>query len=186
MPRVVYGVMTFHPTHDITVPDPMLTVTQSVPNACNQCHLDRSVNWSIAESKRLWPLRFSEAQLSKDEQFDLPEGPRALFAGDALMRALAADLLSGNGPMKVEANWATPYLVEALADNYPIVRFFAANGLSKQPWNVIKPDYLASMLVCGTGNGSTESHVAKRSSDINSRRCGCLTARILGGRCLAL
>jgi hypothetical protein len=30
-----------------------------------------------------------------------------------------------------------------LADNYPIVRFFAANGLAKAPWQVVKPDYLA-------------------------------------------
>ncbi len=47
MPRVVYGIMSIHPTHDITVPDPQLTFAQLVPNACNQCHLDRSVNWAV-------------------------------------------------------------------------------------------------------------------------------------------
>src|SRR5215510_12863669 len=98
MPKVVYGIMSFHPTHDITVPDPTLTVSNAVPNACNQCHLDRGVNWSITESKQLWPSRFGSAQVSNDNQFDLPEGPRALFAGDALTRALAANLLGGGGP----------------------------------------------------------------------------------------
>jgi len=147
MPRVVYGVMSFHPTHDITIPQPELTANQAVPNACNQCHLERSVNWSIAETRRLWPNRHFTEQTNKDDQFDLPEGPRALFAGDALARALAADLLSGNGPLKPDPEWAAPFLVEALADDYPIVRFFAANGLSKQPWVVVRPDYLANASV---------------------------------------
>jgi len=142
MPRVVYGVMTFHPTHDITIPDPQLTVAQAAPNACNVCHLKESVNWSIREVRRLWPARFGNAQPSDDSQFDLPEGPRELFAGDALTRALAADLLSGNGPGKPDPLWGAPYLVEAMGDTYPIVRFFASNGLSRGPWKGDKPDYL--------------------------------------------
>jgi hypothetical protein len=116
-----------------------------VPNACNQCHLDRGVNWSIEQAKKLWPERFRDTQRSSDEQFDLPEGPRALFAGDALTRALAAELLGGGGPVKPDPLWASPFLVEALADKYPIVRFFAANGLTRTgvPWSMSKPDYLA-------------------------------------------
>jgi predicted CXXCH cytochrome family protein len=146
MPRVVYGIMAFHPTHDITVPDPQLTAGAGVPNACNQCHLDRSVNWSITQVKKIWPEHFAQTQLSTDEQFDLPEGPRALFAGDALTRALAADWMSGNGPAKPDPRWASPFLVEAFADKYPIVRFFAANGLTRPgvPWTGAKPDYLAA------------------------------------------
>jgi hypothetical protein len=146
MPRVVYGIMTFHPTHEITVPDPQLTVNAGLPNACNQCHLDRGVNWSIAQTKRLWPERFASAELSRDEQFNLPEGPRALFAGDALTRALAADLLGGGGPLKPDPLWAGPFLVEAFTDRYPIVRFFAANGLTRSgvPWKTAKANYLAT------------------------------------------
>jgi len=148
MPRVVYGVMAFHRTHDITVPDPSLTVAQSVPNACNQCHLDKSVNWAISASKRIWPQRFTAAQPGQDEIFNQPEALRMLFAGDALTRAMAAEALGGGGPARPDPNWATPYLIEAFDDNYPIVRFFAANGLvTLNPLGrqgLTKPDYLAS------------------------------------------
>jgi predicted CXXCH cytochrome family protein len=147
MPRVVYGVMAIHPTHDITVPDARMTVSLSVPNACNQCHLDRSVNWSIKESERLWPRYFAGSQQSSDPQFDVPEGARALFAGDALTRALAAEALGGAGPAQPDPQWAGPLLAEALADNYPIVRFFAANGLARGGWRLPKPDYLATAEV---------------------------------------
>lgn len=144
MPRVVYGVMAFHRSHDITVPDASLTASQLVPNACNQCHLDKSVNWAIAESKRLWPRRFGNSQLSSDGIFNQPEGLRALFAGDALTRAMAAEALSGGGVMKPDANWAAPFLLEAFNDNYPIVRFFAGNGLALTGQKLSKPDYLAT------------------------------------------
>lgn len=144
MPRAVYGVMTFHPTHDISVPQPQLTAAQGVPNACNLCHLDKSVNWAIRESQRLWPDRYGATQPSGDAQFEMAEGPRMLFAGDALTRALAAEALGGDGMMKPEPQWAAPYLVEAFADNYPIVRYFAANGLAAGPWKIPKPDYLAA------------------------------------------
>ncbi|HKP84817.1 MAG TPA: cytochrome c3 family protein [Blastocatellia bacterium] len=142
-PRVVYGVMAIHPTHDITIPSPQLTAA-GIPNACNQCHLDRSVNWAINESKRLWPERYRSASLINDAQYDLPEGPRSLFAGDALARALAAEAMGGGGPAKPDPQWAGPYLVEAFNDNYPVVRFFAANALASGPWKYPKPDYLGT------------------------------------------
>ena len=147
MPRVVYGVMSIHPTHDITVPNPELTATQAVPNACNQCHLDKSVNWAITESKRLWTKRYAAAQVSQDKQFDIAEGVRALFAGDALTRAITAEAMSGNGVSQPDSRWAMPYLLAAFEDNYPIVRFFAANGLAKSNARLTKPDYLASPTV---------------------------------------
>ncbi|MFP5263946.1 MAG: multiheme c-type cytochrome [Blastocatellia bacterium] len=144
MPRVVYGVMSVHPTHEITIPAPQLTASDSIPNACNQCHLDKSVNWAIGESKRLWPEKYGAVAVSGDHQFDLPEGPRALFAGDALARALAAEAMGGGGPVAPDARWALPYLIEAFSDNYPVVRFFAANGLAAAKRGLAKPDYLAT------------------------------------------
>lgn len=140
MPEVVYGVQSIHKTHLIANPDPELTASKSVPNACNQCHVDRSVNWAIQQTKSLWPEKYGALQTAADKQFDLPEGARSLFAGDALMRALAADAIWKHA----DQNWAAPLLAEAFSgDNYPVVRYFAANGLASYNWGIPKPDYLA-------------------------------------------
>ena len=44
MPKIVYGIMSAHRTHDITNPRPDETVRFGKPNACNQCHHDWSAN----------------------------------------------------------------------------------------------------------------------------------------------
>jgi hypothetical protein len=137
MPAIVYGIMSAHRTHDITNPRPDETVRFNKPNACNQCHLDWSVNRAIAESKRLWPNAFGESR-NGDERFDQPEGQRALFAGDAIMRALTA------AAMMPATDATAPLLLEAMQDRYPIVRYFAANALAAQHTELPKPDYLAS------------------------------------------
>jgi predicted CXXCH cytochrome family protein len=178
MPRVVYGVMTFHPTHDISNPQPQLTATASVPNACNLCHLDRSVNWAIRESKRLWPDWYRAVEPSPDAQFEMAEGPRMLFAGDALTRALAAEAMGGDGMMKPDPQWAGPFLVEAFGDNYPIVRFFSANGLAAGPWKLPKPDYLAAAAARqstldrwhGLFDVPTGQRVAQFAAELRARR----------------
>src|SRR5262249_21840919 len=112
------------------------TVQFDKPNACNQCHLDWSVNRAIAASQRLWPNAFKESKPG-DKRFDEPEGQRALFAGDAVMRALTAAAMTPANDMNA------PLLLEAMQDRYPIVRYFAANALAAQYPAMPKPDYLA-------------------------------------------
>jgi hypothetical protein len=136
MPSIVYGVMSAHRTHDITIPRPDETVRFNKPNACNQCHLDWSVNRAITASKRLWPNAFIESKVG-DNRFDEPEAERALFGGDAVMRALTAAAMTPASDMNA------PLLLEAMQDRYPIVRYFAANALAAGYPAMPKPDYLA-------------------------------------------
>ena len=136
MPKIVYGIMAAHRTHDITNPRPDETVRFGKPNACNQCHLDWSVNRAIAETQRLWPNAFTGSKTG-DQRFDEPEGQRSLFAGDAVMRALTA------AAMTPATDATAPLLLEAMQDRYPIVRYFAANALARSYPALPKPDYLA-------------------------------------------
>lgn len=140
MPEVVYGIQTFHKTHKITVPDPQLTIDKNVPNACNQCHVDKSANWIVDQAKTLWPDRYKDLRRSADPQFDIAEAIRGLFAGDALTRAMMADALTKHSDL----SWSAPFLIESFADdNYPVVRYFTANGLVATHASIAKPDYLA-------------------------------------------
>ena len=151
MPSIVYGVMSAHRTHDITNPRPDETVRFNKPNACNQCHLDWSVNRAIAESQRLWPSAFAGSKTG-DQRFDEPEGKRALLAGDAVMRALTAAAMAP----ATDAN--APLLLEAMQDRYPIVRYFAANALAAGYPALPKPDYLASAQTRDAALESWYSH----------------------------
>lgn len=64
MPEIAYGHLRFQRTHEISVPDPALTAEKNVPNACNLCHTDQSVNWAITSSKKFWSERFQNAPIS--------------------------------------------------------------------------------------------------------------------------
>ncbi|MGV3658862.1 MAG: tetratricopeptide repeat protein [Prosthecobacter sp.] len=54
MPQTVY--MQRHPRHDhgFTIPDPLLTKQFGVPNACNKCHTDKDVDWTLAVTEKWW------------------------------------------------------------------------------------------------------------------------------------
>ena len=141
MPEVVYGVQSIHKTHLVTIPDPSMTAQKAVPNACSQCHVDRSVNWAVEQARSMWPSRFGSTTVSQDAQYNVAEGVRGLFAGDALTRALMADALIKHA----DPRWAEPFLIEAFSgENYPVVRYFAADGLAGIDGSIPKPDYLGS------------------------------------------
>jgi len=143
MPKVTFGVMDAHRTHDISIPRPGDTFVLGKPNACNQCHLDKSVNWAIRESSRLWP-KSSAIGMVGPGQFNEPEAARAIAAGDALVRGLTARALGGMNTNEASIDFAGPLLMQAMRDRYPIVRYFAANGLAAVDPKLPKPDYLAA------------------------------------------
>lgn len=120
MPKIVYGVMTVHRSHDIERPAPLEHAAQNRPDACTQCHLDKSAAW---------------AQAAMDGQTtdvaDAPEWLNQLLGGDPVQRAIAAHDAgqSGLGVAKANRPWLIPPLLHALRDDYPAVRRFAYKSL---------------------------------------------------------
>ena len=107
-PEIVYSRTRFVRTHEISVPNPVLTVEKQIPNACNLCHTDKSVNWAIASSAKLWSERFRDVKTSPDKQFNQPEGWRNLLSNDPLTRVLATDSLRKNSDLIRSA----PFFIE--------------------------------------------------------------------------
>lgn len=51
MPAKAFMVRDFRRDHGFTIPDPVLTKEWNIPNACNTCHQNRSVDWAIQHTK---------------------------------------------------------------------------------------------------------------------------------------
>ena len=56
MPRIVQGLDAVIRTHRISSPSDATMLEQAAPNACNLCHLDKSIAWTLAELQRGWAV----------------------------------------------------------------------------------------------------------------------------------
>ena len=128
MPPVVYGILTWHPTHRISSPDP--AAAPGTPDACTLCHSGRSRAWASASIARLWPNARDRSRPAFDPARDpAPELVSALFTGDAVYRALAASRLGAPSPDTEVSARVVPLLAELLVDPYPNVRRLAREAI---------------------------------------------------------
>jgi predicted CXXCH cytochrome family protein len=148
MPYTVYGLLKGIRNHRIDSPQVNAAQTSgnARPNACNLCHVDRSLAWT-AQQLASWygkPLPDGLASGAAPARDDTPAAITWLLSGDAVLRALAAWQFGWQAARQpTAASAAVPYLVTALDDPYAAVRYVAGHALQK-----IVPgidfDYLAS------------------------------------------
>ena len=126
MPKMVYGVMAIHRSHNIERPDPVGHAQQERPDACTSCHLDRSAAWAGA-AIQAWQ---AGTQLPAADDLP-PQWLNELLGGDPVQRSIAAERAGQPSilPAAEQRLWLVPPLLSALADDYPAVRRFAANAL---------------------------------------------------------
>jgi len=157
MPHTTWGLLKAIRSHQIESPSVATTLATGRPDACNLCHLDRTLSWS-AEHLRAW--YGTPMPALGDDDRKLAAAVRWLVAGDAGQRALvawsmgwaparaasggAARTASGAAPAaSAEATraasadtarsndaWMIPLLASALDDPYDAVRFVAARTLA--------------------------------------------------------
>lgn len=131
MPRIVYGVLDVHLSHRIEIPDPARAAAAGRPDACTGCHVAETAAWAASAARRLWGGdRFSGPPV-------VPGGssPReAMFAGDPVARAVAADAL-GRAPLLAGGDdraGRLSLLAEVMArDRFPAVRHLAWRSLRR-------------------------------------------------------
>lgn len=114
MPELVYGVMSIHPSHLIRNPDPGRTLRYNMPNACNLCHVEESVNWAVQGMEQL----FQHDGEPGDAAFDAPELVRGFAQGDAVYRVILLNVMNKRGLRHP--------LIESMAaaDRFGVVRRF--------------------------------------------------------------
>jgi len=131
MPYTSYGLLKTVRSHTISSP----TVTESTalgrPNACNLCHLDKTLDWT---ADRLLEWYDTPVPALSDDEQTVAASLLWILKGDAGLRALAAQSM-GWAPAQAASgtSWMVPYLGEALGDGYDAVRFIAARALRSLP-----------------------------------------------------
>ncbi|MBK7974670.1 MAG: hypothetical protein IPK07_15800 [Deltaproteobacteria bacterium] len=133
MPRAVYGILAIHRSHHIENPDPARDAESGRPNACTNCHLDRSAAWAAEATRKWWGEKYRLPGGRADGgPLEAPSLVSELLGRDPVPRAVAARMAGRrDSPLNVEARAAfvVPLLLEALRDDYPTIRFLARQSL---------------------------------------------------------
>jgi predicted CXXCH cytochrome family protein len=140
MPYTIYGLLRAIRNHRIDSPKVTgRTGSDERPNACNLCHVDKSLAWT-ARALEQW-YRHPAPQMLAD---DTPATVTWLLSGDAILRAIAAWQFGWDGARRAApVERFVPYLVAALDDPYAAVRYVAGHALKKLD-PATEFDYLAS------------------------------------------
>jgi predicted CXXCH cytochrome family protein len=131
MPPMTFGIATIHPSHRITSPDPSRAWLHEMPEACTLCHANRTAAWAAAELARR-SGHGDAPQPSRAPEFAIAEDVRALFRGDVVQRAVAANALGLERSYTSDPAarlWAAPFLLLAMEDRYGAVRHLAHRSL---------------------------------------------------------
>lgn len=119
MPFTTYGLTKAIRSHTITSPAVATTVATGRPNACNLCHLDRSLGWT-ADRLSDWYGQ-ERPDLDADDE-EVSAAVVDALAGDAGQRALVAWALGWEPAREVSGTGWMPYLVSTLlVDAYDAV-----------------------------------------------------------------
>ena len=148
MPSRTYMVIDRRHDHSFRVPRPDLTVKLGTPNACNDCHTDKTPDWG-AEAIQNWfgPARIGFKKYAEAFHADWTDQPDA----ESLLAAAVKD---NNTPAFVRASvltelasYVSPSNVDlaksGLADPDPMVRIGALDMLQNVPpaqiWKLVSP-----------------------------------------------
>lgn len=148
MPNRTYMVVDPRRDHSFRIPRPDLTLTTGSPNACNDCHEDRTAEWAVAaiddwfESPRR-PQHFAGALSAFRQQEDDAFIRLAALIRDPdappIARATAGEHLASFGAQSGSA------LRSGLLSKEPLVQAYASNSAAILPTEV-RVDWLQRQL----------------------------------------
>jgi len=137
MSKTAYMQTDWRADHGFHSPDPLMTKELGIPNACNKCHNDQSVDWAVEHSERWYGKALAKSRqrararaITKAYDFD-PAGLHDLIsladeedipAWQATYAGLLADYLPNSQ--------AEAHLRKLLDHEDPMVRIRATEGLA--------------------------------------------------------
>ena len=131
MPYTSYGLLKTVRSHTISSPTAAETAELNRPNACNLCHLDKTLAWT---ANRLLDWYGTPPPSLTVEERTVAASLLWILRGDGGLRAIAAQSMGWEAAQTTSGtSWMVPHLGEALGDPYDAVRFIAARSLQSLP-----------------------------------------------------
>lgn len=131
MPHTTYALFNAIRSHQISVPTATNSIRLQVPNACNLCHLDQTLDWTQSHLNTWYdhPLE----PLDEDQQ-QYAAGVLWMIKGNAASRVVTV-WHAGWQPAQEACgeNWLAPFVSTLLADEYGVVRYVAYRSLKTLP-----------------------------------------------------
>jgi len=157
MPHDTYGLLKAVRSHRIASPSVETSLESGRPNACNLCHLDKTLDWTARHLSEWYgkePLHLGEHETNTSAAL------LWLLRGDAAQRALIAWSLGWKSAREASGElWLVPFLAELLTDPYSAVRYIAYRSLRQLPgFDRLKYDYV----------GPSQDHAAARKHVLES------------------
>ena len=127
MPHTTYGLLKAIRSHHIDNPSVETSLKTGRPNACNLCHLDKTLDWT---SRRLAEWYGHERPSLDQEQKEVAAGLLWLLKGEAGQRALLAWHFGWDAAKEASGSeWMGYALAQGLVDPYSAVRFITERSL---------------------------------------------------------
>jgi hypothetical protein len=131
MPYTTYGLLKTARSHTVGSPSVHESTQTHRPNACNLCHLDRTLGWT-GDALQKW-YGVPAASLTGD-QSEVAASLLWLLTGDGGLRAIVAQAMAWAPAQQASGTeWIAPYLAQLLDDPYDAVRIGAARSLRSLP-----------------------------------------------------
>jgi hypothetical protein len=131
MPHTTYGLLKAIRSHQIDIPNAETQQLVGRPNACNLCHLDKTLDWTADHLYDWYDIQ--KPLLAKDDR-EIASSILWILRGDAGQRALAAWSMGWQPAQQASGtDWMAPHLSNLLVDPYDAVRIVAGRTLRTLP-----------------------------------------------------
>lgn len=126
MPHLNEGLQDVVRTHTIFSPTNAEMIAANHPNACNLCHLDQSVAWTIDHLRDWYGAEFDSNHLAT--VLDNPDdaAKQWFYSDNESVR-----LIVSSAVVRTKAMWALPELIRLLNDPFLVNRQFTQRGIEQ-------------------------------------------------------
>ncbi len=143
MPHTSYALLKAIRSHRVEVPSAAVSAAKDKPNGCNQCHLDKSLQWTADYLKQWYQIETGD--LSPEQQTESAT-LTLLLRGDAAERAITAWTCGWPTAQNTSPSLGlVPALARLLDDPYTAVRRLAFQSLrSMEGFEDLQFDFVGS------------------------------------------